>query len=68
MAKIKDLLVIDKKILKNLMTNDFTKTPRSLKNFLFDLHTKPLSPIVEAAFDAGKGGEITKEDYLNKEI
>ena len=68
MAKIENLVVIDKKILKNLMTNDFTAVSRDIKKKLFDMHAKPLRPIVEDAFEAGKGGEITKEDYLNKGI
>jgi len=68
MAKLKDLVVIDKNVLKNMMTNDYTKVTRDIKRRLFDMHAKPLSPIVEEAFDAGKEGEITKEDFLKKEI
>jgi hypothetical protein len=68
MAKLKDLVVIDKKVLKNMMTNDYTKVTKDIKKRLFDMHAKPLSPIVEKAFDAGKGGEIPKEDFLKKEI
>jgi hypothetical protein len=51
-----------------MMTNDYTKVTRDIKRRLFDMHAKPLSPIVEEAFDAGKGGEITKKDFLKKEI
>lgn len=68
MTKLKNLVVIDKNVLKNMMTNDYTKVSRDIKRRLFDMHAKPLTPIVEDAFDAGKGGEITKEDYLNKDI
>jgi hypothetical protein len=68
MAKLKDLVVIDKKVLKNMMTNDYTKVTRDIKKRLFDMHAKPLSPIVEDSFDAGREGEISKEDFLNKEI
>ena len=68
MSKIKDLVVIDKNVLKNMMTNDYTKVSRDIKKRLLDMHAKPLIPIVEDAFEAGKGGEITKEDYLKKEI
>jgi hypothetical protein len=68
MAKLRNLVVIDKTILKNLMTNDYTKVTRDLKRRLFDMHTTPLKPIVEEAFDTGKDGEVSKEDYLNKEF
>ena len=68
MAKLKNLVVIDKNVLKNLMTNDYTKVSRDIKRRLFDMHAQPLTPIVEEAFETGKGGEITKEDYLKKEI
>jgi hypothetical protein len=68
MAKLKDLVVIDKKVLKNMMTNDYTKVTRDIKKRLFDMHAKPLSPIAEEAFDAGREGEISKEDFLKKEI
>jgi hypothetical protein len=68
MAKLRNLVVIDKTILKNLMTNDYTKVSRDIKRRLFDMHTVPLKPIVEEAFDTGKDGEISKEDYLNKEF
>ena len=68
MAKLKNLVVIDKNVLKNMMTNDYTKVSRDIKRRLFDMHAKPLIPIVGEAFEAGKGGEITKEDYLKKEI
>ena len=68
MAKLKNLVAIDKNVLKNMMTNDYTKVSRDIKRRLFDMHAKPLIPIVEEAFEAGKGGEITKEDYLKKEI
>ena len=68
MAKLKNLVVIDKNVLKNMMTNDYTKVSRDIKRRLFDMHAKPLIPIVDGAFEAGKGGEIAKEDYLKKEI
>jgi hypothetical protein len=68
MSKLKDLVVIDKNVLKNMMTNDYTKVTRDIKKILFDMHVKPLSPIVEDSFDAGRGGEISKEDFLKKEI
>ena len=68
MAKLKNLVVIDKNVLKNMMTNDYTKVSRDIKRRLLDMHVKPLIPIVEDAFDAGKGGEIPKEDFLNKDI
>ena len=32
------------------------------------MHTVPLKPIVEEAFDTGKGGEVSKEDYLGKDF
>ena len=41
-----NLVVIDKTILENLMTNNYTKVSKNLKQRLFDMHTTPLKNIM----------------------
>lgn len=41
-----NLVVIDKTILENLMTNNYTKVSKDLKQRLFDMHTTPLKNIM----------------------